>query len=316
MPTIYSTTGPDTPNVGRVIWNTNDGALKTEVEAATADIATHKGATNADHDTHNNGRYSVLAHTHDDRYYTETEIDAKVVDLTTAQTVAGVKSLTSNPVIKNAAPGVELQTAAAAPVGKLLGAAVGVTDNIVRLQGYNVQTAQYQDIIRGYPVDGSADSDLDLYSKGKILATREYVDMRVRSGTYAVHMSQKIASLAASTTYWFVNPGAGSELILPPAGARISKLIFALTLAASPVPVVISEQIVNLTMPITPNQFLAPSISTGADSSGVVYTFVLWQGQVGGIIAVPWSIDSATLGLAKLATGIAVQIDITIIVSY
>jgi hypothetical protein len=316
MATITVVAGTDTPNAGRTQWNTNDHNINDEVVAATADIATHKASGNTDHDTHNDARYSAVGHAHGDIYYTETEIDAAVVKLTGAQDIAGVKTLTSNPIIKHATSSVELATAAGAPVARVLGTVVGATDMAAYLQAYNINTAQYDDVLRGFPVGGYVDSDLDIYSKGKQLATQEYVQDRIRSTTYAIHFSMKIASLAASTLYSFPNAGSGMSLIVPPLGARIVRMMFALDTTATYLADVISQQDVGLTMPVNANQALALLFSTGADSSGVVYTFSLWQGSAGVATTIPWNITSTTMGLAKLTVGAAINLNATLIIAY
>lgn len=52
--------------------------------------------------TRGDARYSQLGHAHDDRYYTESEIDSTVVKLTGNQTIAGVKTFTSTMQLRGA----------------------------------------------------------------------------------------------------------------------------------------------------------------------------------------------------------------------
>src|SRR3990172_12972834 len=84
-----------TPNAGREIWNANDDALEDAINTDAANLVTHKASAD-----------------HDGRYYTEGETDALLaatVKLTGPQTVAGVKTLTDDPIVKKINPAVELQ---------------------------------------------------------------------------------------------------------------------------------------------------------------------------------------------------------------
>ena len=218
MANLVQTPGPATVNQLRENTFGNETELKGEVEQATADIAAHKAADNTDHD----GRFSKItdlnAHKassdHDGRYYSEAEIDAMAVKLTGAQTVAGVKTLTENPVVKNATASTQYQDASGNDTGRTLSVVANTSDRLTRLQVYKPSAGAYVDVLRGYAEDGSADTDLDLYEKGKRVATREYVQDRVRSGFFSVNINQSVTTVAGGETRF-------PQVLIIPSGARL-----------------------------------------------------------------------------------------------
>jgi hypothetical protein len=220
MPTIDTVLGTDTPNTGRTKWNANDAALKTEVEAATADLATHKGASNTDHDAHNDDRYSALGHTHDDRYYTETETDAFAVKLTGDQTIAGVKTLTSDLIVKKASAAVELQNASGARVGRFI-SRQPTAGNEVALQVYDEANTQFIDVLSANMGTREVKN-----MAGEVLATLSQVQERIRSGFFTLTFSRHVASLADGTTYYVLDANSTALLVPIPAGAVLKAVTY------------------------------------------------------------------------------------------
>jgi hypothetical protein len=227
MATIEAVAGTDTPNTGRVKWNTNDTNMNVELIEATADIAAHVAAGNTDHD----GRYSKItdltthksASDHDSRYYTETEVDAMAVKLTGDQNVDGAKTFLDPPVVKHATASVEFEDASGNETGRILSVVANTTDRLTRLQAWKPSAGAYVDVIRGYAEDGSADSDLDLYEHGKRLATQEYVQSRVRSGFFYIPLQRYIASGTAATTYAVQDKDSQTLVVQIPNGAVLKK---------------------------------------------------------------------------------------------
>ena len=223
---------PGTGTVDQLRTNTygNETELKGEVEQATADIAAHKASSNTDHD----GRYPTItalnAHKtstdHDGRYYTEAEIDAMVAKLTGAQAVAGVKTLTDNPIVKNATASIQYQDASGNDTGRVLSVVANTTDRLMRLQVYKPTAGAYVDVLRGYAEDGSADTDLTLYCKGKRLATIDEVMDRVRSGFFHMQFSRSVATLADGTTYYVQDDGGGAMVIPVPNGGLLRNVTY------------------------------------------------------------------------------------------
>jgi hypothetical protein len=222
MATINSVAGADTPNTGRAIWNANDTAINNEVIEATADIAAHVAAGSTDHD----GRYSQItdlnthktSSDHDGRYYSETEIDAMAVKLTGAQTVAGVKTLTDDLVVKKASPAVELQDASANKLAKLTGSTD--SDNSLLLQVYDTSQAQFVTVLKI-----QKNGDLTNLA-GEKLASTKYVQDRIRSGFFHKDLSIGVASLADGTTYYVEDARGGALLIPIPNGAILKNVTY------------------------------------------------------------------------------------------
>src|SRR3972149_5881045 len=155
-----------TPNAGRGIWNTNDDLLEDAINTTASNLTTHKSSAD-----------------HDGRYYTEGETDALLaatVKLTGAQTVAGVKTLTDDPIVKKASPAIELQHSDASKLVRLGGAYTPETQ--LQLQAW---VAGAWRTLLNY-LEGSGYVDFpndDLYTKTKKVATEEYVQARLRSGS-------------------------------------------------------------------------------------------------------------------------------------
>lgn len=279
MATITEVPGTDTVNQMRVTHNANDVALDVEVEAATAAIAAHKASGNTDHD----GRYSKITDLdthktstdHDGRYYTETEIDALAVKLTGDQDVDGVKSFLDPLVIKNGAAGVELKTAAGAPVAKFIGVVAGA-DTMVALYAYSAEQAQYVQMMRAYPDDESADFPfVDLYCRGKRLATIDEVQERVRTGYFSLNMSHSVATSANAETRF-------PQVMTIPAGARLVSADFVRHLddhsgASS------NRSAASVVFTSTGYRYLSVILMHGAAFTGTVFPYV--KIQAGSIVA-------------------------------
>ncbi len=159
---------------------------------------------------------------HPTLYYTKAEIEAHkvsgdhdaryvaIADLTTIvrtlydQTIAGIKTFTSNLLIKKADPELQLQHSDATIIGKLA-ATIASAKNIVRL---------YLNIASVQTVVMEAKEDLgyinfpahDVYAKTKKLATVEYVDERAAHGLgYVLTFADWFSSYASEYNYFTNN---------------------------------------------------------------------------------------------------------------
>lgn len=223
MATISEVLVTDTIEEGRVKLNTSIDNVNDEAIASTAALTAHKAAD--DHAA----TYAGLAHTHTGTY---AEAD-EVVALTGDQDVDGVKSFLDPLVIKNGAAGVELKTAAGAPVAKFIGVVAGA-DTMVALYAYSAEQAQYVQMMRAYPDDESADFPfVDLYCRGKLLATVEHVQDRIRSGFFHKELSIGVATLADGTTYYVEDARGGALLIPIPNGATLRNVAYNYRTAAA-----------------------------------------------------------------------------------
>jgi len=220
MATITSVSGSDTPNTGKTKWNTNDTNINAEVVQATADIVTHKASS--DHDTHNDARYSGVSHNHTGVYAPI----AAPVNVTGAQTVAGTKTLTSDPIVATGnTSAVVLQTAALGNIARVRGAVNGA-DMGVHLDAYSPTGAQFKEMIRGYADDETVDTPYaDLYCRGKAVATQEYVDQRVKGFRVMGNFSHAVDPIVASTTYTL-----SPSLLCVPPNARLMQVMWGISL--------------------------------------------------------------------------------------
>jgi hypothetical protein len=192
-----------TPNAGRAIWNANDDLLEDAITTDAANLVTHKASAD-----------------HDGRYYTEGEADtllAATVKLTGAQTVAGVKTFTDDPIVKKVSPSIELQHSDASKLVRLGG--VYTPETQLQLQAW---VAGAWRTLLNY-LEGSGYVDFpndDLYSKSKKLATEEYVQARLRSGSRVLTGQTASLALGAGAAYTQIN--GVDQLLAVPVGTEIT----------------------------------------------------------------------------------------------
>lgn len=210
----------DTPNQGRTKWNANDAELNTNIGTVNSALNTHKASGD-----------------HDGRYYTESEVDAKVavvqadvdalesaaVKLTGDQTVAGKKTLTGNLRVKKASPLLEIYGSTETLRARLLGTESG-TDGIVSLQvdhSTEVGAEEWHTVLSASKQDEALSvPDRDIYSRGEKVATERYVQERVKSGNFVLTLSRYISTLAAGT-FHFLQPDGQRAYLIPPAPSRL-----------------------------------------------------------------------------------------------
>lgn len=131
---------------------------------------------------------------HDGRYYTETEVDALIatlVNLSTAQNVDGIKTFLQSIFVKNANPSYELLDADGNEIGRISGEVDG--ENILRVELW--QSGAYKTVFEVSKSGGINFPHHTAYMFGKKLATEEYVQARVKSGT-TYSETIKIATVA------------------------------------------------------------------------------------------------------------------------
>jgi len=224
MATLIQTPGTATVNQLRQDAYTNDDAVNDEVVAATAAIAAHKASGNTDHD----GRYALdsaltthkTSSDHDGRYYTEAEVDAAVVKLTGAQTVAGVKTFTDEPVIKKTNPAITLQDGAGNNRARFFGRMYepgGAERNEAVLQAYDSNAGQFVSVLAA-GMDGVVRD-----ANNKPLATQEYVAQRVRSGFFNLQASIHVATIVLGTEYYVKDVDGETMLFVVPLNSVLAE---------------------------------------------------------------------------------------------
>ena len=308
MATINNIATSNTLEEGRVLINTNMNNVNVEAVASTADLVTHKAS--ADHDA----RYSVLAHNHAATY----AAIADTVNVTGAQTVAGAKTFTSNPIIATGNTSqVEFQTAALGQMGRVRSTVNGV-DRGIHLDAWSVIGNQYLEMIRGFADDATVDTPYaDLYIRGKAAATQEYVQARIRSGTYQMVVQKYAASLAASTSYWFMNSEGGMYLMLPILGSRLSQFQLAYQQGNTNFADIITIQNVGYTFDVTIPCVLYVGFATSANDSGVSFTITFYKSVAASPVQTAiFSITSTTMGLAKLVVGQVTWFNMALVFNY
>ena len=193
----------DTPNAGRGTWNANDTDLQAQITADAANLTTHKASTD-----------------HNGLYYTEGETDALIattVKLTGAQVVAGPKTFTDDPIVKKTSPAIELQHSDASKLVRLGG--VYTPETQLQLQAW---VAGAWRTLLNY-LEGSGYVDFpndDLYAKTKKVATEEYVQARLRSGSRV--MTGQTASLALGAGAAYTQINGVDQLLAVPVGTEIT----------------------------------------------------------------------------------------------
>ena len=193
----------DTPNAGRGTWNANDTDLQAQITADAANLTTHKASTD-----------------HNGLYYTEGETDALIattVKLTGAQTVAGPKTLTDDPIVKKTSPAIELQHSDASKLVRLGG--VYTPETQLQLQAW---VAGAWRTLLNY-LEGSGYVDFpndDLYAKTKKVATEEYVQARLRSGSRV--MTGQTASLTLGDPAQYTQLNGVDQILAIPISTEIT----------------------------------------------------------------------------------------------
>jgi hypothetical protein len=304
MDTVLST---DTPNAGRVKWNSNDSELQGNINTVSAALTTHKSSS--DHDSRYYTETEIDAQQaaqdaalnthkssgdHDSRYYTETEIDAqqaaqdaalnthkssgdhdaRYVQLSGNQGVAGIKTFTDNPVVKNANPGIEYQDAAGTQLARVRG---GSSSGAAVFKAEVFENGSFNAFLQCVANDGKVDFNRDVYASGERLASEKYVQTRIRSGFFAMVL-EKAATTTASTV---VRLGETSGSVIPvPSGARLISLIYLQSLddeqSASAY-----EGTVSVLFSSAYYRFLRADVEMGLNVSGFVFpTLRVYAGRI------------------------------------
>lgn len=203
MPTIIQETAPETTlENGRQIFQANDETLKNAVNSLESQAATHVGSGD-----------------HDGRYYLKSEVDiivanasetvdeatitrdasgnlkvmdnvfltvgylSSIIRTTLNQTIDGLKKFLQKVTVANANPSFELMDAAGTEteIGQFAGGGASTNDRWIALQQWI--SGDYKNILKS-DKSGKVDFPRGKPSyNGKDLATEEYVQARVKSGT-------------------------------------------------------------------------------------------------------------------------------------
>jgi|GEM_PF-5669355 len=191
MPTtIQLVNSSDTPNQGRTKWNTNDTNLKATADALEAQQAAHVGEghpslyyTKTEIDTQQAAQDAALtAHKtsgdHDTRYALLSAL-LDMVKLTTDQIIDGIKTFLKTIIIKSDTAAIELQKGDGTPKGRF-----SYDSNSDAISLDVRQQGSWQSLLRTSPNASHVNfPNHEVRSKGKTLATEEYVQARVKSGT-------------------------------------------------------------------------------------------------------------------------------------
>ncbi len=158
----------------------------------------------------------------DARYYTQAQSNAlyagatATVFLTGAQIIDGIKTFLRDLIVQKLVPSVELQHSDGTKLARF---AASSAPNAVYLSVWD--TGAWRNILSyvlGDKFDVPAD---DIYTKGKKVATQEYVDARLKSGL--AFLSGQTASLTAGIQgYTQVN--SIDQVFAIPAGSRITRI--------------------------------------------------------------------------------------------
>lgn len=235
MPTtIQIVDSSDTPNQGRTKWNTNDTNLKATADALEAQQAAHVGEghpslyyTKTEIDTQQAAQDAALtAHKtsgdHDTRYALLSAL-LDMVKLTTDQIIDGIKTFLKTIIIKSDTAAIELQKGDGTPKGRF-----SYDSNSDAISLDVRQQGSWQSLLRTSPNASHVNfPNHEVRSKGKTLATEEYVQARVKSGNFSIGSISIYLANILFGTYNFIDATTKPITVVPPRNSKLRSISLA-----------------------------------------------------------------------------------------
>lgn len=222
--------GSHTPNTGRTVWNANDDLLETNLDSLSADLDAEASARAAA-DTTLSGNITTVqgnldAHKtsddHDSRYLS-TGYLSSIVRTLTDQLVDGIKTFVKDIIIKKETAAILFKNSSDRPIGSLISGVDANNMSRIGISTYSPDGSQVRTlaVIADDDAVGVQFPFSDVYAKFKKLATEEYVQSRVRSGS--AYLSGQTANLSNGDSGYAV-VGSLEQIFSIPPGMRITRI--------------------------------------------------------------------------------------------